>query len=122
MRVVLPCITLAAAFVLAPAGVHAAVSASAFFMAVRAPHPLPLDPSLSDPAWQIGRIPSDGMWNVTTRTPAGLGTSIYLLYDERNLYVGFHVEQPGIPIVAGQTSHNVGFGIDDFVGTAIDTW
>ncbi|HEV3089665.1 MAG TPA: hypothetical protein VGX96_20855, partial [Candidatus Elarobacter sp.] len=121
MRLLLPCITLAAAFVLSPAGVRAAVSAGASFTAVRAPHPLPLDPSLSDPAWQIGRIPSDGMWNVTTRTPAGLGTSIYLLYDDRNVYAGFHAEQPGIAIVAGQTAHNVGFGIDDFVGVAIDT-
>ena len=121
MRVLLPCITLAAAFVLAPAGVRAAVSAGASFSAVRAPHPLPLDASLSDPVWQTGRIPSDSMWNVTTRTPAGLGTRIYLLYDDRNVYVAFHVEQPGVPIVAGQTAHNVGFGIDDFVGVAIDT-
>jgi hypothetical protein len=121
MRRLLTCIIPALAFVVVPPAAGAAVSAGAAFTAVRAPHPLPLDPSLSDPAWQTGRIPSDGMWNVTTRTPAGPETSIYLLYDDRNLYAGFHVEQPGIPIVAGQTTHNVGFGIDDFVGVAIDT-
>jgi len=112
---------LAAAFVLAPAGARAAVSSGASFTAVRAPHPLPLDPSLSDPAWQAGRIQPDGLWNETTRAPAGLSTSIYLLYDDRNLYAGFHAEQPGATIVAGQTTHNVGFGSDDFVGVGIDT-
>ena len=112
---------LAVAFVLAPAGARAAVSSGASFTAVRAPHPLPLDPSLSDPAWQAGRIQPDGLWNETTRAPAGLSTSIYLLYDDRNLYAGFHAEQPGVPIVAGQTTHNVGFGSDDFVGVGIDT-
>jgi hypothetical protein len=121
MRALLPCLALAATFVLAPGGVHASVSSSASFTAARAPHPLPLEPSLSDPAWQLGRIPTDGMWNVTTRTPAGLGASIFLLYDDRNVYVAFHVEQPGIPIVAGQTAHNVGFGLDDFVGVEADT-
>jgi Domain of unknown function (DUF5916) len=121
MRHLLRCITLAAVFALFPAGARAAASAGASFTTVRAPHPLPLDPSLRDPAWQTGRIGTGGFWNVTTRSPAQLGTDVYALWDDRNLYVGFHADQRGVPLSAGQMTHNVGFGIDDFVGVAIDT-
>lgn len=97
------------------------LSASAEFKAVRAPHPLALDPSMRDPAWELGRIQPDGYWNLTKHATAVLDTRAYLLYDDRNLYVAFHVEQPGVPIVAQQTTNNVGFGLDDFVGVAIDS-
>jgi len=82
---------------------------------------LPLDPSLRDPAWQAGRLGTDAFWNLTTRSPAQFGTDVSLLYDDRNLYVGIHAAQRGAPLVAGQTANNVGLGIDDFVGVAIDT-
>lgn len=113
-------ILLASLWALVPTNVCAAVPASASFTAVRAPHPLALDPSLSDPAWQAGRLP-DGFWNLTTHAPAQRATTVYLLYDSDKVYVGFQSEQSGVPIVAGQTANNVGFGIDDFVGIAIDT-
>jgi hypothetical protein len=44
-----------------------------------------------------------------------------MLYDAQNLYVAFKCEQRGTPIVAGQTTNEVGFGLDDFVGVGIDT-
>jgi hypothetical protein len=44
-----------------------------------------------------------------------------MLYDAQNLYVAFHCEQRGTPIVAGQTTNDVGFGLDDFVGVGLDT-
>ncbi|HEY3674875.1 MAG TPA: hypothetical protein VGK84_02680, partial [Candidatus Tumulicola sp.] len=46
------------------------------FPMARAPHPLTLDPSLADPAWQIGAVPNGtGPWqNVTTRSPAQFET------------------------------------------------
>jgi hypothetical protein len=91
------------------------------FTAARAPHPLALDPSLSDPAWSLGEVRGGTFWNLTKRSPAQLATRVYLLYDDRNLYVAFHAEQPGVPIADGQTTNNVGFGVDDFVGVAIDT-
>ena len=80
-----------------------------------------LDASLADPAWNAGKIPlGGGPWqNVTTRSPARLATTAYLLYDDKNLYVGFQAEQTGIPIVANQTTNDVGFGSDDFVGIGI---
>jgi hypothetical protein len=121
MRRLLPCITFAALFAVAPAGVRAAVSAGTSFTAVRAPHPLVLDPSLRDPAWQTGRIGAEPFWNLTTRAPAPFGTDVYVLWDDRNVYVAIHAEQRGAPLIAGQTTNNVGFGIDDFVGVAIDT-
>ncbi|MBV8154202.1 MAG: hypothetical protein JOY98_07270 [Candidatus Eremiobacteraeota bacterium] len=101
---------------------HVVVLALAtFFTAVRAPHPLALDPSLSDPAWALGEIRTGSFWNLTKRSAAQLATRVYLLYDDRNLYVAFRAEQQSVPIVAGQTTNNVGFGQDDFVGVAIDT-
>src|SRR5690242_33714 len=91
------------------------------FTAVRAPHPMALDPSLRDPAWALGEVKPDGFWDVTKRAPAPFGTSVYLLYDDHYVYVAFHAEQPSAPIVAQQRTNNVGFGIDDFVGVALDT-
>ena len=107
--------------VAAPAG--AEVSAGFSFPVARTPHPLPLDPSLADPAWAGGLVPNGGaLWmNVTTRSPARQPTAVYLLYDDRNVYVGFKAEQTGLPIVATQTTNDVGFGLDDFVGVGIDT-
>ncbi len=101
---------------------QAAVSATFSFRVARAPHPLALDPSLRDPAWAAGKVPSEGPWeDVTTRAPARLATTAYLLYDDRNLYIGFKAEQRGTPIVATQPTNDVGFGTDDFVGIGIDT-
>lgn len=98
-----------------------AYAAGGSFTAARAPHAMALDPSLRDPAWAQGRIQPDVYWNVTKRSIAQLHTQTYLLFDDRNLYVAFHAEQAGMPILASQRTNNVGFGVDDFVGVAIDT-
>jgi hypothetical protein len=102
---------------------RAAVNGSFAFTVARAPHPLALDPSLSDPAWAAGRVPDPhGAWqNITTREPATVATTAYLLYDDQNLYVAFKAVQTGIPIIATQTTNDIGFGIDDFVGFGVDT-
>lgn len=102
---------------------HASVAETFSFTVARAPHPLPLDPALADPAWAAGLVPTgNGPWqNVTTRSPSRFATTAYLLYDDKNLYVGFKADQPGIPIVAAQTANDVGFGLDDFVGIGVDT-
>jgi len=64
----------------------------------------------------------NGPWqNVTTRSPARFPTTAYLLYDDKNLYVGVQSEQTGVPIVANQATNDVGFGSDDFVGIGVDT-
>jgi len=57
-----------------------------------------------------GKVPNgDGPWeNVTTRAPAKFATTAYLLYDDKNLYIGFKSEQAGVPIVATQTTNDVG--------------
>jgi hypothetical protein len=102
-----------------PAG--ASTSAVDALTAVRAPHPLPLDPALSDPAWQAGRIDlKPGLADLTTRHDPPAATVAYVLYDDRALYVAFHASQVGIPIAANQTTNGVGFGIDDFVGIGVD--
>jgi hypothetical protein len=101
---------------------HAAIPPSFTFTAARAPHTLLLDPSMRDPAWAAGKVPGDAIWeNVTTRTRAGEKTGVYFLYDDRNLYVGFVAEQSAAPIIATQTSDDVGFGTDDFVAFGVDS-
>ncbi len=103
-------------------GAQGAVPATFSFPVAKAPHPMPLDPSLSDPAWQAGKVPTQGQWeNVTTRSAAPHATTAYILYDDRNIYVAFVAEQAGTPIVATQTTNDVGFGTDDFVGVGLDT-
>jgi hypothetical protein len=103
--------------------IYAATNPKFSFPVARAPHRLSLDPAMADPAWAAGRVPNGGgPWeNLTTRSPATQPTTAYLLYDDRFLYVGFHAEQAGTQIVATQTTHDVGFGIDDFVGIGLDT-
>ena len=119
-RMVAP-IMAAVAFSPPPAG--AAVTASFSFQVARAPHPLQLDPALADPAWVAGAVPDGGgPWqNVTTRSAAEHATTIYLLYDDTSLYVGFKAAQVALPIVATQTGNDAGAAVDDFVGIGIDT-
>lgn len=103
----------------APAG--AATTAADAIPVARAAQPLPLDPALADPGWQAGKIAvSPSFADLTTRRAAPVGTTAYLLYDDRAIYVAFHAAQPGIAIAASQTTNGVGFGIDDFVGVGID--
>src|ERR1700722_9580972 len=85
-------------------------------------HPLGDDVALADPAWESGRITrdSDRFENITTRSAAQFGTDAWLLYDAKNLYVGFRIEQPTAPIVAKQSTNYLGFGLDDFVGVGLD--
>ena len=107
---------------LSPTPLYAAVSSKFSLPVARTPHPLPLDPTLPDPAWNAGLISGAGRWeDVTTRTPAPHQTAVYLLYDDHFLYVAFKADQTGTPIVATQTTNDVGFGIDDFVGIGLDT-
>jgi len=98
------------------------VTLSFSFPVARAQRALPLDPTLADPGWNAGLVPNEGAWeDLTTRAPAAQETRAYFLYDDKALYIAFRVEQRGIPIVATQTIHDLGFGIDDFVGIGIDT-
>ncbi len=78
----------------------AAVSPAFAFALPKAPHRLAADPSLSDAAWQAGKVPGDAAWwNVTARRPADDATTVYLLYDDKYLYAGFISD--GIPIGYG---------------------
>ncbi|HEX3468476.1 MAG TPA: hypothetical protein VHT05_10390 [Candidatus Elarobacter sp.] len=99
----------------------AAAGAAGTVSIAHATQPPSLDPSLNDPAWQAGRITlHPAFTDLTTRRAAPATTTVYVLYDDRTLYVAFRAEQPAQAIVAGQTTHGVGFGIDDFVGIGID--
>ncbi|MBV8223506.1 MAG: hypothetical protein JO293_09115 [Candidatus Eremiobacteraeota bacterium] len=97
----------------------AAIDRQSKVQAVRVNAPLPLDASLADPLWQPGLMPGD-FFNFTRQRPAAMKTQAYLLYDDTNIYVAFHCEQAGTPIIATQTTNNVGEGLDDYVGIGID--
>jgi hypothetical protein len=101
----------------------AAVTHPTAYAAALATHPLGSDTTLSDPDWARGRITQDDVpfHDITTRALAPFKTTAYLLYDAANLYIGFDVQQPRLPITATQTTNDVGFGLDDFVGIGIDT-
>ena len=88
--------------------------------AARADRPPKFDATLSDPEWQKA-VTASGFQDLTTRAPAKLETTAYLLYDEKNVYVAFQALQGGVPIHATQTTNNIGFGQDDLVGVGLDT-
>jgi Domain of unknown function (DUF5916) len=103
--------------------VLAAVAYTSSYPAAMANHPLASDAALSDPDWNRGKI-ADGasaFEDITTRSTAPFETAAYILYDTHNLYVAFKAQQSNAPITANQTTNNVGFGLDDFVGVGIDT-
>jgi hypothetical protein len=105
------------------AGAAQALAVQGVYVAAMTKHTLGSDTSLSDPDWSRGMITDGGsrFEDITTRSSAPLGTAAYVLYDEQNLYVAFKAQQSDIPITANQTTNNVGFGLDDFVGIGIDT-
>jgi hypothetical protein len=76
---------------------------------------------MDDPAWKLGSVAGGDWENVTTRRPAAEATNAYILIDAKNLYVGFVAQQLNVPIVATQSTNDVGFGSDDFVALGIDT-
>ena len=72
------------------------------------------------PPWDTAFTVRD-FTTVTTRTTAArFPTQARILIDRTTLYVAIHAEQRGAPIVATQTTNNVGFGNDDFAGVGID--
>lgn len=92
------------------------------FPAARAAAPLPAHPAITAPGWAAGALAPPGGWiDLTTRAAAPLGTRVWMLYDEHNLYVAFRCEQRGTPITATQSTNGIGFGSDDFAGVGIDT-
>ncbi len=99
---------------------QASVDHSATLAAVKTSTAPPLDASLAAPAWQSA-LKATGFFNFTTRTPARYATTAYLLYDDKNLYVGFTCAQAGTSIVATQTIDDAGVASDDNVSIAFST-
>ncbi|MBV8369876.1 MAG: hypothetical protein JO036_13260 [Candidatus Eremiobacteraeota bacterium] len=100
-------------------GPAAASGPGGSFAAVRAEKPPPLDPALTDPAWEKAVV-ATGMQTITTQRPSAFGARFMLLYDDANLYVGMRLQQSGAAVTATQTANDVGFGLDDFAGVGID--
>ena len=120
-RPLLLCLATALACLASNASALAVIASAEAFAAVRAPHPLALDATLADAAWQLGKVPKTNQFiNVTTRRLAADSTDAFVLYDDANLYVAFICRQREA-IVANQTANDIGFGLDDFVGIGVDT-
>lgn len=110
---------LSASIALASLPAVAAVSYPASFHAQQAPYDI-RPSAFTDAAWQGGLMGSE-FFNVTTRVSSRLSTRAYVLYDQKNVYVRFECDQQHVPITALQSTNDVGFGTDDFVGVGIDT-
>ncbi|GAC1575820.1 MAG: hypothetical protein NVS3B7_08440 [Candidatus Elarobacter sp.] len=108
------------AFALAPSASASSPSRATTIKAVAVEHPPSPAGDVTDPVWKTG-IVADGFTDFTTRRPAPLATTAYVLYDAKALYVGFVCDQAGVPLVATNTTNNVGFGVDDSVQILIDT-
>jgi hypothetical protein len=104
---------------LAPPPAAAAVSYPSSFHAQQAPYAIG-PAAFTDSVWQKGVMGSD-FFNVTTRVPSRISTRSYVLYDATNVYVRFECDQKHVPLTALQSTNDVGFGTDDFVGVGIDT-
>lgn len=63
------------------------------YVAQRVSHPLALDGSLTDPAWQAA-LKSPRFSDMATGDPAIFDTRSAVLWDDENLYIGFWVEEP----------------------------
>ena len=110
-----------ASVALRPETAYAAVDASKTFpvTTVETAPALALD-FIAEP-WPRA-VPVERFETLTTRTPATrFPTTARLLFDKDNLYVGIHCAQKGAPLTATQTTNNIGFGLDDFVGIGLDT-
>ena len=107
------------AMVLSPGNAFAASLARGEPIEVRrAATPLDLDPSLADPRWSQGAL-TGPLFDMGTKSLAGVATAVSFWYDDRALYAGVRAEQK-TPLVATQATDDVGYGTDDFVGVLLD--
>src|SRR5579863_2220695 len=120
LRILSSCAFVCMLFAMAQQPAPASVDRKDSFPAVVAARAPALDGTANDPIWQTG-LSAKNFVNFTTRKPAALNTVAYLLYDDKNIYVAFVCEQPGVPITAKQTTNDVGSGLDDYVGVSLDT-
>lgn len=96
------------------------VSHTTMLKASKTPVAPPLDASLSSAVWRSA-LKATGFQNFITREAAKYETDAYLLYDDKNLYVGFHAVQAGTRITATQNVDDAGVLSDDHVTFLVDT-
>ncbi|MDE2482473.1 MAG: hypothetical protein KGN02_09820 [bacterium] len=104
----------------APLFATASVSSSAQLRAVKAAAVPPFAVPIVAASWPQALVAREFV-DFTARHPSPYPTTAYLLYDDTNLYVGFHCDQAGVPITASQRVDHAGVGSDDHVSFAIDT-
>lgn len=103
-----------------PGVASAAIARGTAVEAVKTAKPPAQDAALTDPVWATAVHATD-FANVTTRQPSQDTTTTLLLYDDKNLYVGFIAKQTDAPLTATQQTNDAGYGLDDEVTISIDT-
>ena len=112
-------VALSSLIALSPLPAQATVRDARSYQLQQAPDGM-LPAAFPDAVWQKGLMGSD-FFDVTTRVPSRFSTRSYVLYDAENVYVRFECDQKDVPVTALQSTNDVGFGTDDFVGVGIDT-
>ena len=81
----------------------------------------PANVDLASSPWSQA-TPINDFENITTqRLATKHATTARIVFDRDNIYVAVHAVQEGVPLVRTQSTNNVGFGLDDFVGIGLDT-
>ena len=115
-----PALCVAVFLVALPRVGAASVTSREHVVAVKAATAPSQDPALSDPIWKTAAT-ADGFEDFTTQRPSRFPTTAAILYDDKNIYVGFTCDQAGAPITATQSVNDVGYGVDDEVTFSVDT-
>jgi hypothetical protein len=111
-------VVLAALYCAAFFAVVGSASGETLVPAMRSETPPRFNSTLSASLWGSATHISQ-FTDVASRSPARSRTEAAVYYDDTNVYITFWCSQDA-PLTATQTTHNVGFGSDDFVGIGID--
>ena len=81
-----------------------------------------IDGRIDEPLWKDAAKAGNFLINDERRIPAKAQTTVYLTYDNKNLYIGFHCDEPYIDkIKARITEHDGPVWEDDCVEVFIDS-
>jgi hypothetical protein len=93
-----------------------------FHIPVATPEPVftgsPQD--LATPGWKKA-YKASAFTNFNTRSADTYGTDAYVAFGKSGIYIALMCPQPTARITATQATNDVGFGLDDYAGVAIDT-
>ncbi len=75
---------------------------------------------LATPGWKQA-YKASAFTNFNTRSADTYGTDAYVAFGKKGIYIALMCPQPSARITATQATNDVGLGLDDYAGVAIDT-